>query len=66
VAKWEQESAQAIADALHAVEAAERDLSKAIKRLHRVMHEKAKEHSEALGIDVAPLSGGLEKPPQEP
>jgi hypothetical protein len=57
MAKWEQDSAQEIAAALHKAE-------RALQKLHRVLHEKAKEHSEALGIDVAPLSGGLEKPPR--
>lgn len=57
MSKWEQDSAQEIANALHKVE-------RAVAKLHRVLHEKAKEHSEVLGIDVAPLSGGTPKPPQ--
>jgi hypothetical protein len=39
-------------------------VERAMARLHRVLHAKAKEHSEALGIDVAPLSGGTPKPPR--
>ncbi len=60
--KWEQDSAQDIAAALHDVERAYKKLGIKIDRLHAVLGDKAKEHCEALGIDVQPLSGGLEKP----
>ncbi len=63
--KWEQDSAQEIAAALHDVERAYKKLGIKIERLHGVLGEKAKEHCEALGIDVQPLSGGTPKPPRD-
>ena len=64
MAKREQDSAQAIADALHEVERCVKALDKAVAGLHRTMGQAAKEHAATLGIDVAPLSGGTPKPPQ--
>ncbi len=68
MAKWEQGSAEEIADMLHRLHAVAnktkstpRGVKVAINRLHNVLWAKAKEHSEALGIDVAPLSGGTPK-----
>lgn len=62
MSKWEQDSAQEIANALHELEAALKEVDFRTKVLHRVLYRKAKEHADALGIDVLPLSGGTEKP----
>ena len=64
MSKWEQDSAQEIADALHELEAALKEVDFRTKVLHRVLHSKAKEHADALGIDLMPLSGGTPKPPR--
>ena len=66
MAKMEQDSAQAIADALHDAERAHKKLGIKLKRLHDVLHKEVCDHAEQLGIDVAPLSGGLPKPDDVP
>ncbi len=69
--KWEQDAAGRIAASLHNLEtlAKAHDVPKpvmlAIARHHKVLEQAAHEHSDALGIDVQPLSGGLPKPDRE-
>ena len=70
---WEQQTAAKIATALHRLEAVAgktkgtpRRVHVAIAALHKTLHDAACEHAGDLGIDVAPLSGGLPKPPEDP
>lgn len=64
-----QTDAQQIADALHAVESALADSAKAMKTArkalklhHGLLEQAATTHCETVGIDVAPLSAGGDKP----
>jgi hypothetical protein len=64
--KMEQRSAQRIANALHDVERAHKKLGIKMARLHKILLDEASDHAEQLGVDVAPLSGGTPKPPENP
>lgn len=57
-----QANAAKIAAKLHALEKAHRKTGREIVELHKLLEDLATEHGPALGIDVAPLSAGGEKP----
>lgn len=57
-----QEIAQDIADTLHKVEKSHRKTGRLLGLLHKKLELAAKNQCETLGIDVAPLSAGGEKP----
>lgn len=60
--KTNQERAQAVADKLHALEKAHRKTGRAIAELHKLLEDLACDCAPDLGIDVAPLSAGGDKP----